>query len=133
MDTFYARGLFLVANRGQQANPTKVADSRWAHKLNARELKTDKYLNIRHEPVLVIRQGTLLAQAIDWGNTFFSDSALKLGSSLSSRQDYVALEQHSLVAYAQVGNSLIKHSGDSTALLKRARQVRVFYFHSLWP
>lgn len=63
-------GFFWVLTKASQP-PTQAEDRRRNVQLKAQAIITDKYLNVKHEPILVIKQGMLLAKEIDWGNTFF--------------------------------------------------------------
>lgn len=102
-----------------------------ARQLSYRALITRKSLNVRGEPVLEIEQGTLLAEEIDWGKTFFSAEVTENDLSPSSREAYLLVEQHSLIAYAAAGDSLMKRAGDLSAQVKRGDKAREFYFHNL--
>ena len=116
-----------------QKDPTKVEDTRWARQLHIRAIVRQKRLNVRGQPVLDIEQGTLPAEEIDWGRDFFSSAVTNDSFPPTSREAYLLVARHSLTAYAAVGDSLVKQAGDSSALVKRGKQVRIFYFRSSWP
>jgi hypothetical protein len=114
-------------------SPTPQEDARRARQLHSRAVVRRKYLNSRQQPVLVIEQGTLLAEETDWGNSFFSPELTNDSFPPPSREAYLRVERYSLVAYAAAGDSLIKLPGALSATLKRGQTTHIFYFHSLWP
>ena len=119
---------FLTLNKP----PTPEEDAINARQYYSKAVVRQKYLNVRGEPVLSIAQGTLLAEEIDWGRSFFSSDLTNDSFPAHSREAYLQIERHSLTTYALPGDSLLKKRGDLIAVVKRGRQTKVFYFHSLW-
>jgi hypothetical protein len=112
--------------------PTPEEDAADARHYYSKAVVRRKYLNARGAPVLSISQGTLLAEEIDWGKSFFSLESANDGFPINSRKAYLRTQRYSLVTYAVAGDSLLKKSGGLSAIVKRGQQTRVFYFHSLW-
>ena len=112
--------------------PTPEEDATNARQYYSKAVVRQKYLNVRGEPVLSIAQGTLLAEEIGWGKSFFSAESINTRFSTHSRGGYLQTQHYSLVTYAQAGDSLLKKRGNLSAVVKRGHQTSVFYFHSLW-
>ena len=119
---------FLTLNK----SPTPEEDAINARQYYSKAVVRQKYLNVRGEPVLSIAQGTLLAEEIAWGRSFFSSESINTRFSIHSCGEYLQTQHYSLVTYAQAGDSLLKKRGNLSAIVKRGHQTRVFYFHSLW-